>query len=338
MVLRRKRQPATLHHVTKPIKKREGGRHTLAKSWRPISLLSTLGKILEAVVAERLFYAVETSGLLPANHFGARKRRSTEQALLILQEQIYKAWRARKVLTLISFDVKGAYNGVFKDRLLQRLRARGIPESLVKWIGALCSERTATIIVNGFTSQRQVLPQAGLPQGSPLSPILFLFFNADLVQHKIDANGGSVAFVDDYTAWVTGPSAEANRAGIQAVIDRALDWERRSGAQFEGDKTAIVHFTRNRDRSSESPFTIKGDIVKPTENAKILGVVMDCELRYKQHMARTAAKGLAAALARRRLKMLSPRTARQLFVATVAPVMDYAANVWKHACGEKALS
>jgi len=58
------------------------------------------------------------SGLLPANYFGAWKRRSTEQALLILQEQIYKVWRARKVLTLISFDVKGAYNGVFKDRLL----------------------------------------------------------------------------------------------------------------------------------------------------------------------------------------------------------------------------
>ncbi len=135
-----------------------------------------------------------------------------------------------------------------------------------------------------------------------------------------------------------GPSAEANRAGIQAVIDRALDWERRSSAQFKGDKTSIVHFTRSKERSSETPFTIKGDIVKPIENAKILGVVMDCELRYKQHMARTAAKGLAAALALRRLKMLSPQTARQLFVATVAPVLDYAANVWMHACGEKAVS
>ena len=167
-------------------------------------------------------------------------------------------------------------------------------------------------MVNGFTSQRQDLLQAGLPQGSPLSLILFLFFNADLVQYKIDANGGSVVFVDDYTAWVTGPSAEANRAGIQAIINRALDWERRSSTQFEGDKTSIVHFTRNKDRSSEALFTIKGDTVKLTENAKILGVVMDCELCYKQHIARTAAKGLAAALALRRLKMLSLRTARQL--------------------------
>lgn len=63
---------------------------------------------------------------------------------------------------------------------------------------------------------------------------------------------------------------------------------------------------------------------------------MDCELRYKQHIARTVAKGLAAALALR-LKMLSPRTARPLFVTTVAPVMEYAASVWMHACGKRAL-
>ncbi|EAQ84812.1 hypothetical protein CHGG_08826 [Chaetomium globosum CBS 148.51] len=291
---------------------------------------------IEEAREERLHSSQVLETHLAALH--ARKRRSTEQALLLLQEHIYKAWRARKVLSLISFDVKGAYNGVFKDRLLQRLKARGIPEPLVKWIDAFCSKRTATIAVNGFTSGRQELPQAGLPQGSPLSPVLFLFFNADLVQHKIDANGGAITFVDDYTAWVTGPSAESNRTGIQAIIDKALDWEKRSGAQFEGERTAIIHFTRNMERFSEQPFSVKGEVVKPKESAKILGVVMDRELRYKQHIARTAAKGLAAALALKRLKMLSPRTARQLFVATVAPVMDYAANVWMHACGEKALS
>ena len=90
--------------------------YTLAKSWRLISLLSTLGKILEAVVAERISYPVETYGLLPTNHFGARKRRSTEQALLLLQEQIYKEWRSGKVPSLVSFDLKGAYNGVFKEQ------------------------------------------------------------------------------------------------------------------------------------------------------------------------------------------------------------------------------
>ncbi|KAL3702658.1 hypothetical protein TMatcc_011237 [Talaromyces marneffei ATCC 18224] len=114
-----------------PLKKPAKDNYSLAKSWRPISLLSTLGKILEAVITERIFYAVETLGLLPTNHFGARKRQSAEQALLFLQEEIYKAWRNRKVLSLVSFDVQGAYNGVFKERLLQRLKARGIPDKIV---------------------------------------------------------------------------------------------------------------------------------------------------------------------------------------------------------------
>lgn len=98
-----------------PLKKPNKGNYTAAKAWRPISLLSTLGKALEAVIAERIAYAVEQYGLLPINHFGARKQRSTEQALVLLQEHIYNAWRSRKVLSLVSFDVKGAYNGVYKE-------------------------------------------------------------------------------------------------------------------------------------------------------------------------------------------------------------------------------
>jgi hypothetical protein len=70
------------------------------------------------VIAERISHVIETHGLLLENHFEARKLRSAKQALLVLQEQIYKAWRSRKVLSLISFNVKGAYNGVYKERLL----------------------------------------------------------------------------------------------------------------------------------------------------------------------------------------------------------------------------
>ena len=95
-----------------PLKKPNKENYTIAKAWRPISLLATLGKILESVVAERISHAVETHGLLPTSHFGARKQRSAEQPLVLLQEQIYTAWRDRRVLSLISFDVKGAYNGV----------------------------------------------------------------------------------------------------------------------------------------------------------------------------------------------------------------------------------
>ncbi|KAF5234151.1 hypothetical protein FANTH_12253 [Fusarium anthophilum] len=87
--------------------------------------------------AERQLWATKSwkapreDGLLPTNHFGARKQRSAEQALILLQERIFSAWRSRQVVSLISFDVKGAYNGVCKERLLQRMKARGIPDGLL---------------------------------------------------------------------------------------------------------------------------------------------------------------------------------------------------------------
>ncbi len=320
------------HAKILPLKKPGKADYTIAKAWRPISLLSTLGKIMESVVAERISHAVETHGLLPTNHFGARKQRSAEQALLLLQEQVYAAWRGRKILSLISFDVKGAYNGVCKERLLQRMRARGIPEKLLQWVEAFCSERTASIQVNGQLSATRNLPQAGLPQGSPLSPILFLFFNADLVQRRIDCYGGSVAFVDDFTAWVVGRTAKDNRQGIETIIGEAIDWERRSGATFEAEKTAIVHFTRNANKADSEPFNIKGQMVQPKDHVKVLGVIMDTKLKYKEHIARAATKGLEAVMELRRLRGLSPPTARQLFTATVAPVVDYASNVSTSGC------
>jgi hypothetical protein len=163
--------------------------------------------------------------------------------------------------------------------------------------------------------------------------MLFLFFNADLVQRQIDRNGGAIAFVDDYTAWVTGESAASNRQGIQAIVQEAIEWEKRSGATFEEDKTAFIHFTRSAARVDNQPISIKGQEVAPVTSTKILGVVMDSGLRYKQHVARAATKGLKAAMALKRLRGLSPNTARRLFETTVVPTVDYASSVWMHTCG-----
>jgi hypothetical protein len=86
------------------------------------------------------------------------------------------------------------------------------------------------------------------------------------------------------------------------------------------------------------PYLIKGELVTPKETVKILGVTMDTQLRYKQHIAATVTKGLLAALALKRLHLISPSNTRRLFATTIAPVIDYASNVWGHACGDKGIA
>ena len=89
-----------------PLKKHNKLDYRLVRAWRPISLLANLGRMFEAFLAENISYMAEKYNLLPENHFGARRRRSAEQALILLQESIYKSWRGRQMLSLISFDVK----------------------------------------------------------------------------------------------------------------------------------------------------------------------------------------------------------------------------------------
>jgi hypothetical protein len=101
---------------------------------------------------------------------------------------------------------------------------------LVKWVDSFCSDQ---VVVNGHPSALWPLEQAGLPQRTAIAPVLFLFFNADLVEQTINRNGRSMAFLDDYMAWIVGECPEANKSVIQNVrVCQALKWSQAHGAAF----------------------------------------------------------------------------------------------------------
>lgn len=263
-----------------PLRKPQKGNYTEPESFRPISLLPTLNKALESVIAQRVSFLVEEHGLLPDNHFGGQKRRYTIDALMILQEKIFQAWRDKKVLSLVTFDVKGAFNGVAGDVLTERLRRHRIPESLVCWIEDFLKNRQAMVIVNGISTNVAELQHAGLPQGSLLSPILYILFNADLVKSKINKNRGAIAFIDDYSAWVTSDSIESNVNLLQLqIIPHVECWAKASGAVFQVKKTHMTHFIQNKriltSQGADQPLFIGGQVIKGEQKIKILGVILD---------------------------------------------------------------
>ncbi len=148
--------------------------HLFPQAYWLIALLNTIGKALEFIIAKRISYLAETYGFLPPNHFGARLSSSTEHALYYLVERVYATWNKKKIATALLLDVTGAFDNVSKNRLLNNLCIKKIDPRIMNWIGSFLTDRSTILKTNEYTSEK-IHISTGIPQGSPLSPILFFF-------------------------------------------------------------------------------------------------------------------------------------------------------------------
>ena len=188
------------------------------------------------------------------------------------------------------------------------------------------------MVVNGTETVPIDIRESGLPQGSTLAPILYIFFNSALMEEKANGRRGNMGFVDNYTRWAISDTIDKNMSILNdKVVPRALQWAKDSGATFEGDKTILMRLTRNKRKLQHQallPLNVNGHEAMPTESERILGVVFDNKLQFKNHMSKVKARGWKSARQLRRLYNIGPRASRQLFTATVASRTDYAAAVW----------
>ena len=150
-------------------------------------------------MAKRLSQAAEEHKLLPDTQIGARPGRSTETALELLIAQVKTVWDSGKfVASLLSLDISGAFDTVNSTRLLDILRKKGLTSWVVHWIKAFITNRRTTLVIQGSETEAFPVP-AGVPQGSPLSPILFLFYNSELLDlcQRPKEGLSAIGFADD---------------------------------------------------------------------------------------------------------------------------------------------
>lgn len=331
--------PRSYRESTTVTIRKEGKKdYSLPSSYRPIALENTLAKIVEKALANRITDAAEEHGLLPWNQMGARRDRSTLSAIGLITTCVETAWAARpgSVVSMLSLDLAGAYDNVSHKRLLGILKKKGFPIWLLNMVTCFLQERRTRIAYAGYEGD-WIETRAGIPQGSPLSPILFLFYISELLEGLQDPRAQTMGFgfVDDTNLLTWSASAEENCRRLTAAHEHCARWANRHGAKFAPDKYQLIHFTRQRRHAREdlaNSVNIAGHQTRGQDSIKVLGVWLDPKLTWKEHIAQVTRKGISASTAVARLATStwgpSARNSRLLYMATVRPVLLYGAQEW----------
>jgi Reverse transcriptase (RNA-dependent DNA polymerase) len=234
--------------ITVILRKPGKANYDTAKSYRPIALLNTIGKLLTAIVAEDMTYMTEKYQLLPENHFGGRPGRTTTDSLHLVTNKIKGAWRRKKVAAMLFLDIEGAFPNAVTDRLLHNLRKRRIPEEYVLFVERMLADRRTKLRFDDHLSD-WVKINNGIGQGDPLSMILYLFYNADLLDVPTRKGQTAVAFVDDANLYAEGDTYEEVYQSLQEMLMKfngAKEWTQTHHSRFKKTKFAIVGFSRRR--------------------------------------------------------------------------------------------
>ena len=158
---------------------KKGKDKTNRSSYCPISLLSCVGKLMERVVTRRLTWFLETNNIFSLSQTGYLQHRSTEDQLALLTQDIENSFQEKRKLLTVFFDLSKAFDRVWKKRLQWEL-LRGVSGQMYKWTSSFLYHRVARVKLDGSLS-REIRLSEGVPQGSVLSPSVFLLYVHDIV-------------------------------------------------------------------------------------------------------------------------------------------------------------
>lgn len=317
--------------------------YDVAKAYRPIGLLDTIGKLLSALVAADLSYLAEKHGLLPKGQFGGRAGRNTTDAMHMVELLIKDAWRNGKVAVALFLDVQGAFPNTVKDQLLHNLRERRIPKVYVKLIDRMLTGRKTRLKFDDFISDLMDVLN-GTTQGCPLSMILYAFYNAKLIEVAAQHFETSIGFVDDSMVLAIAKSLQEGHEIIRDMMERAcggFSWSTTHNSPFELSKLALMNYPRSyRDiippdlvlTRQNLDGTSTRQVVNTVSTYKYLGVVFDSGLRWTAHYQKVIASATWWSFQVARLSRISggmpPSRIRQLYNTVAVPAFTYAADVW----------
>ncbi|KAF7343444.1 putative RNA-directed DNA polymerase from transposon BS [Mycena venus] len=320
------------------------------RAYHLIQLLECMGKILEKIVARRLSYLAGRHKLIPGTQFGGCANTSTSDVILIFTNDVQAAWNNGKVTSALTFDIKGYFDFVNHQRLLCELRRKHIPLEIVKWVASFLEDRQAAVCIDGIRGEMKQVVN-GIPQGSPISPILAAFYSAELLEmfepKETPVNPmpdqdkrtdiALIMYVDDGMIYVSSTSLDTNVLLLRRAYIRIRDALGRWGLSIDDDKRELQHYTGwKRDKGNPTIRLPNVDGSEATvtvfDSVKWLGVYLDNKLNFNHHVKTLAARaentvnGLT--MLSNTVRGLSQTHLRHLYKACVVPVMTHASAAW----------
>ena len=303
-------------------------------SYRPISLTSCIVKVLERMVANRLYHLAETNGWISAAQAGFRKGRSCEDQITRVIQRISDGFNQkpfhRSVMVLLDFSK--AYDTVWRERLLLTMVDKGVPMPFVRWLSSFLQNRQARVRFNGTTSGCRPMRQ-GLPQGSVLAPLLFLFYINTLAE-ILPTNNLNCMFADDVAVVATARDRNEATANAQSGVDVVSTWSVEWKLDLNGPKSEAAYFTTwTKEYGWKPEILINGEPISYTATPRLLGTTLDKSLTFETHttnVSKSASKAcsMISALAHSNYGWRKPYLVT-VYHSMVKSKMDFAGPAWQ---------
>ena len=298
-----------------------------ATSYRPISLLSCLGKIYERHIGESLVGILEERKFFTDLQAGYRKGKSSQEHLFRLTQDIFNGFKERKATIGVFLDVQKAFDAVWLNGLKKKIQNIGLPSQLQNIIFSFLTNRVLRVNENGSVSNLVKL-EAGTPQGSCLSPILYIIFVNDLAQHFDQSHVSAGQYADDIGLYSTNRDLKTAEKHVQKALHCVMEWCRKWQVLINTSKSQVVVFTKCvTHRRIAVNLKMFGQILPTSNEATYLGVIFDSRLTWEHQISKMCERSYTRLNLIRAMAGLSkkhnPNLLLQLYNSTIRSIFEY---------------